>query len=97
MALETIIFDTQNEVKQIATTNSATSAVDVKFEGNFDSGNFELGYTDTGETTGTFFIVPNGTFTVDGETTYAIGRNQRVFARATGASPVINVKTTIVS
>lgn len=91
------VLDTQNEVKEIAVTSSADSIVSIKFEGDFSSGNMEVGYTDTNTLDGTFEIATGGTSTADGDFIYTIGRDQRVFARATGASPDINVKTTIVS
>lgn len=97
MAERITVLDTQNEVKEIAVTSDEDSIVSIKFEGDFDSGNMDVGYTDTNKSDGTFEIATGGTSTADGDFIYTIGRNQRVYARATGASPDINVKTTIVS
>jgi len=96
MAERLTTLDTQNEVLEIAVTTDGTSAVSIKFEGTFDSGNIEVGYTDTNAGGGTFFVAVDGLSSAAGDFIYTIGRNQRVFARATGASPSIDVKTSIV-
>ena len=90
-------LDTQNAVTEIAVTSGIDSIVSIKFEGDFDSGNFEVGYTDDNLSSGTFEAITGATATADGDYVYTAGRDQRVFARATGASPDINVKTAVVS
>lgn len=96
MAETLTTLDTQNEVKEIAVTLDGSGKVSIKFKGNFSAGDIEVGYTDTNTIGGTFRVATAGTSSVAGDFVYTIGRNQRVFARATGATPSIDVKTAIV-
>lgn len=86
------VLDTQNEVKEIASTDNQTGEVAVKVEGDFSADDVEIGYTDTNTSLGTF--IPAATLAVDSDVTYKIGRNQIMYARALGVAPLINVKTT---
>jgi len=89
------VLDLQNEVKEIATTDNETGEIAVKFDGDFSAGDVELGYTDTNTSAGTF--ISSFSSSVLSDVTYKIGRNQIMYARATGATPDINVKTTPVA
>lgn len=86
-------LDTQNEEKVVAATSTLDSIVAVFIEGDFDSANVEFGYL----VGSTFNIISSATRTADDEFEISIGRDMVLEARATGASPDVNIRTAIVS
>ena len=87
-------LDTQNEVLEIATTSSEDSIVAVYLDGDFSAGNVEVGRKNTA---GTFFPISGATKSIDDDFKVEVGRDRRLFARATGATPDVNVETNIIS
>ena len=93
MGIRDINLDTQNEVVEIAATSSADGSVAVYVEGNFDSAAVEIGRKDSG---GTFRIFTDGSLSADIDIAIDCGRDMQVFARALGASPDVDIQTTVI-
>lgn len=94
MPIRNTTLDTQNEVKEIAVTSSADGKVAVNIEGDFDSANVEIGRKDVDDT---FRPYAFGTFTDDDDVEVKCGRDRPLYARATGASPDVNIQTSPIS
>jgi len=94
MPTVTQTLDTQNEVLEIGATSSEDSIVAVYLDGDFSAGNVEVGRKNVA---GTFKPISGATVSVDDDFQVDIGRDRRLFARATGATPDVNVETNIIS
>jgi len=85
----------QNVAINIASTSDKTNDVSIKFQGNFGTGDFEVGYTDNDKSTGNFKPATDGSASADGDFVYTPGQNQTVFGRVTGTGATVIVKTSI--
>ena len=82
-------LDTQNEVVQTMTAlNNPTGRVSITVDGDFDSGDVEVGYLDVDNA---FTIFTDATSSAAEGYELAVGEGRVVYARATGASPDINI------
>ena len=77
----------------LETSDNPTGRITVNAEGDFDSGNLEVGYLSDGA----FTVYTDAVTTVDGGYELACGSSKDVLVQATGASPVINVAVQSVS
>ena len=82
-------LDTQNEVIEVMDAlNNPTGRVSIAVDGDFDSGVVEVGYKTA---LGVFIMFTDATSSAAEQYTLKVGQGRVVFARATGASPAINI------
>ncbi len=93
MAIRDTNLDTQNLVVQIAVTSSADGTVAVYVEGDFDSAAVEIGRKDAA---GAFQPFTNGSLSAAEDIAIDCGRDMEIFARALGASPDVDIQTTVI-
>ena len=85
------VLDVQNEVKQVVGTNGNRSGrYTMAIDGDISAGNVELGYLTDPNDTGTFILLTDGSFASAGAFEFSWGGT--IHARATGATPNINLR-----
>lgn len=82
-------LDTQNTVVSVLkTSQNPTGRITVNATGDFSSGNLEIGYKNEAKV---FTVYTDAVTTVAGGYELTVGANRNVFARATGATPDIDL------
>ena len=92
MTIRDVTLDTQNEVKQIAVTSSADGEVAFYLDGDFDSAAVEIGR----KVGSVFKPITGGSITSDFDFAMDCGRDMEIYARALGASPDVDIQTTVI-
>jgi len=87
--LHNVNLDTQNAVVSVLkTAENPTGRITVNATGDFSSGNLEIGYKNEAKV---FTIYTDAVTTAAGGYELTVGANRDVFARATGATPDIDL------